>query len=575
MGASPSSLYTALAKDPIPIPTGPALAQASAASNVGNGAHGGIASSRGGYGQEYSVSMQDSSRSGFYAGHSTSTDPSAAGGRMTSYRSGFQARGVYRILTDDFQSARRKHRATDERRKIELSEDRLTRRLEKLVVVHANAKENVRREKMAEKLSAADVAADGGGGGIGSKIVSMDSASGLSLSVRDVAGGMWSTLRTRAVQLASSLEDPERVYIRNKEQEIVHWCSDREAKKCPICATPFSMAVRKHHCRLCGRVVCASPHLTRFGKIGKEAQGAAMGSGEAAQAKEIHEKQDEAETENRLKCSGLVLADPKTNHISSYFISSQKEDYEEKMAGSSNATSARRNGETSAPGEIHIRICRECRDIVCRRQYMSDQGGRVPTYLKLYDALLRLQREIEESLPEFQEMVLGLQKHDASATLGFESGQQQAGSPDSQGQGANSSQATTRMMIGLQKDAAAARKQLLANFANYDALARRIRSLPVEDADDSPFAAMSGSQRAMDSTDRAQERLQQAVWTRANLFLQQNVRPFFAQFGDYRRLTRWRIILQHYRCFPCKVCPSSAQRRTANRHLPLPALRPS
>lgn len=49
---------------------------------------------------------------------------------------------------------------------------------------------------------------------------------------------------------------------RNREIVLPRWQPDAEVSKCPICGTIFSFWYRKHHCRKCGRVVCAncSPH---------------------------------------------------------------------------------------------------------------------------------------------------------------------------------------------------------------------------------------------------------------------------------------------------------------------------
>ena len=51
---------------------------------------------------------------------------------------------------------------------------------------------------------------------------------------------------------------------RSQGQEIIlpKWQPDNAVTKCPICNITFSFWYRKHHCRKCGRVVCAncSPH---------------------------------------------------------------------------------------------------------------------------------------------------------------------------------------------------------------------------------------------------------------------------------------------------------------------------
>ncbi|KAL2022707.1 hypothetical protein VTK56DRAFT_4788 [Thermocarpiscus australiensis] len=46
------------------------------------------------------------------------------------------------------------------------------------------------------------------------------------------------------------------------EVVLPRWQPDAEVTYCPICHTQFSIFVRKHHCRKCGRVVCnaCSPH---------------------------------------------------------------------------------------------------------------------------------------------------------------------------------------------------------------------------------------------------------------------------------------------------------------------------
>lgn len=40
------------------------------------------------------------------------------------------------------------------------------------------------------------------------------------------------------------------------ERSIVEWKDDQMATQCGICSQPFGLLMRKHHCRLCGQIVC-------------------------------------------------------------------------------------------------------------------------------------------------------------------------------------------------------------------------------------------------------------------------------------------------------------------------------
>ncbi|GAA5826559.1 hypothetical protein JCM10212_006303, partial [Sporobolomyces blumeae] len=49
------------------------------------------------------------------------------------------------------------------------------------------------------------------------------------------------------------------VQLEREEQKIVKWQEDKEVTKCSICSAPFGLTTRRHHCRLCGRVICFLP----------------------------------------------------------------------------------------------------------------------------------------------------------------------------------------------------------------------------------------------------------------------------------------------------------------------------
>ncbi|KAI3629244.1 hypothetical protein CBS9595_000316 [Malassezia furfur] len=329
------------------------------------------------------------------------------------YRPGFQPKGVVRTRLAEFAAARAQHRSA-----VELEEQRMERRLAKLAAIHSPA--------FAKAPSAPPAP----------------------------ASGLWA----RSAHVWSLLQSPhdlERARLaqrrRAAEQAVVKWQDDDEAAQCAICRVPFSLAVRRHHCRLCGRVVCSSPRLPH-----------AL-AGDAAPA-ESHEP-----------CSARLVVEPDTYAV---------HPLPPRPPPDAPAAEVRHYAQAE---DRTIRFCRDCHAVLLRISYRSSSHAPQPL-LTHYRALQQLQREINEALPEFHEMLLGLQKKDANATLA-------------------SSMQDSRT---LQADAAQARKELLVRFTRYDQLARKLRTLPPT-VDRQPSAA--------------QERLQLAIYTRATLFLQKHMFP--------------------------------------------------
>lgn len=71
-----------------------------------------------------------------------------------------------------------------------------------------------------------------------------------------------STSQSAEQTLAQRLSPTASRNRRSRDVTLPQWQPDGEVTECPICGINFSFWYRKHHCRKCGRVVCAncSPH---------------------------------------------------------------------------------------------------------------------------------------------------------------------------------------------------------------------------------------------------------------------------------------------------------------------------
>ncbi|THH08176.1 hypothetical protein EW145_g2887 [Phellinidium pouzarii] len=354
---------------------------------------------------------------------STSTTHSAASTNKAAYRPGFQPRGVYRPRTDDFLSLRM--RASEVGR---VERTRLERRFEKLVDLHFSASTD----------------SDTDAKGKEKPLPTRRMSSLFELDFSDIRTKSTSELWKGILESRAASANGGKGDIRAAEQRITPWQDDVEVSTCPHCSTSFHpLTNRKHHCRLCGRIICSLPV-----KI----------------------------PQRPVPCSLLFVADPKSGRIEEV---SEIVDYGVRPRNRVNSLGGAGGPKVKGDGADEklmkgVRICRECKPVMLRQKY-HQEAKRIPAMIRLYEAFISLESEIEEALPQFQELMMSLSNN-----------------PD---------EAPT-------KEASAARKHLLQCFADYDTVAKRIHRIPCPGGPGS-----------------SQERVQSAILTRAAMFLQKNMFP--------------------------------------------------
>ncbi|CUS23530.1 LAQU0S10e02542g1_1 [Lachancea quebecensis] len=130
--------------------------------------------------------------------------------------------------------------------------------------------------------------------------------------------------------------------INKFERSVIPWTPDEAAFACSLCSKPFTLALRKHHCRLCGKVVC-----------------------------------DESQTNcsNQVPIMSLIRA-ASDLPISTDFLETNVED-------------------------VQIRVCSACvRTLFKKRKFMKEISLPEPSILRIYDGMRNTANVILSILPK-------------------------------------------------------------------------------------------------------------------------------------------------------------------------------
>ncbi|XP_064632775.1 rabenosyn-5-like [Lineus longissimus] len=152
---------------------------------------------------------------------------------------------------------------------------------------------------------------------------------------------------------APSEERKRRVY----EQKIVPWAPDADVNLCPTCGKAFTLTRRRHHCRLCGGIMCNKCSEFLPFTFAKKLTNPAF--------------QFESEGVGFLRRSG---------------------------------SNSSLNSMVNPEGDPHIRTCWDCRALLERRDKQVESRNTRPVIMDLYDKLKMCTCEADFSLPDFKKM---------------------------------------------------------------------------------------------------------------------------------------------------------------------------
>lgn len=198
------------------------------------------------------------------------------------------------------------------------------------------------------------------------------------------------------------------------EQSVVTWEDDAAVAKCPFCKQEFrSWSFRRHHCRICGRVVCADPNTNCSSEVGLNVANREFG---------VVWRRERA-------------ADDRTANVL--------------------PTTEKPTGPANGQVSIDVRMCCECKQTIFSHHDFVEAIRHRPPDQRAYETLRQFERGIQMLMPSFHKSLHALQ-------------------PPDEGRDGHDKPPPTHAQI---QEAAKIRKRLTDAFGKYDIAAKRIRDL--------------------------------------------------------------------------------------------------
>ncbi|XP_059359011.1 rabenosyn-5-like [Carassius carassius] len=173
--------------------------------------------------------------------------------------------------------------------------------------------------------------------------------------------------------------------IRSLEKSVVSWVNDQDVPFCPDCGGKFNIRNRRHHCRLCGSIMCRKctefiplPLAYKLTSGTREALWAPGQSGSPGSAGPVMQQMSRRSSINSISSVTSVL--------------------EEK-------------------DDDRVRCCHHCMDALLRYQHKLEEKDHVPDIVKLYERLRTCMEKVEAKAPEYTHMAQSLNAGETTCRL--------------------------------------------------------------------------------------------------------------------------------------------------------------
>uniref|UniRef100_A0AC34GQT6 FYVE-type domain-containing protein n=1 Tax=Panagrolaimus sp. ES5 TaxID=591445 RepID=A0AC34GQT6_9BILA len=176
------------------------------------------------------------------------------------------------------------------------------------------------------------------------------------------------------------------------EKETVPWTADNTSA-CQSCSAKFYLTRRKHHCRLCGNVICTDCSKFLPFVVAQKLTNPAFTATEISSFKKT--------STGLPKFSDSGVKRQTTKFLSSFGIETSKFGIEQ----------------PSNPDEQSLRVCSKCKKLLERRQEAMDQMSIPSVFVDMYEKLCQLITQISNLSPSYKRMAASLKNGESMYTL--------------------------------------------------------------------------------------------------------------------------------------------------------------